>query len=76
MSWQVTRQAPDQVRTDQAGNTTNGVVVYFTTGAGNESSVFIADTIYGNVQATKDAIDAKAQIVDSTAALVSDDYQS
>lgn len=76
MSWQVTRQRPDQIQTDQAGNTITGVVVYFTTGEGRESSVFVADTLYGNVDAVRNAVAAKADLVDQIGNLASDAYQA
>lgn len=69
MSWQVTRQVPDQVRNDIAGNTATGVVVYFTTGLNQASSVFIEDPYYSDVAAVKQAIDAKAAVVDQVAQL-------
>lgn len=69
MSWQVTRQIPDQVRNDMSGNTATGVVVYFTTGLNQASSVFIEDPYYSDVGAVKQAIDAKAALVDQVAQL-------
>lgn len=75
MSWQVTGQMPDQIKTDQAGNTTTGVIVRFQTGLGEQSSVFIDDTSYGNVTAVQAALDAKAAIVDQVRQLQSADYQ-
>lgn len=75
MSWQVTRQRPDQIVTDEAGETRTGVKVYFQTGLGQQSSVFVDDQLYGNVAAVKQTVDAKAAVVDQVAQLVSDDYQ-
>lgn len=69
MSWQVTRQVPDQIKTDVTGSAITGVVVYFTTGQDQASSVFIADDHYSDVATVKQAIDAKATIVDQVAQL-------
>lgn len=74
MSWRVTRQAPDQIRNDPSGATLTGVVVYFTTGLNQASSVFIEDPLYGDPATVKQAIDAKAAVVDQVAQLRSDDY--
>lgn len=69
MSWQVTRQVPDQVRNAIDGTTLTGVVVYFTTGLSQPSSVFIEDQYYSDVATVKQAIDAKAAVVDQVAQL-------
>lgn len=69
MSWQVTRQVPDQVRNAIDGSTVTGVVVYFMTGLNQPSSVFIEDPHYSDVGAVKQAIDAKAAVVDQVAQL-------
>lgn len=74
MSWAVTRQVPDQIRNDVAGNTATGVVVYFTTGLAQQSSVFIEDPLYSDAAGVKQAIDRKAAVVDAVAQLRSDDY--
>ena len=76
MSWEVTNQRPDQIRQDQAGNTTTGVIVSFRTGAGRESSVFIDDSQYSNVDAVRTALDGKAALVDQIGTLKSDDMAS
>lgn len=72
MSWQVTRQVPDQVRTDITGNSVTGVVVYFTTGQQQSASVFIEDAHYSDADAVRQAIDVKATLVDQVAQLRSD----
>lgn len=72
MSWRVTRQLPDQIRNDITGASVTGVVVYFTTGQQQNSSVFIEDDHYSDADAVRQAIDAKATIVDQVAALRSD----
>lgn len=72
MSWQVTRQLPDQIRTDMTGASVTGVVVYFTTGLGQASSVFIEDPHYSDAAVVKQAIDRKAAVVDQVAQLTSD----
>ena len=69
MSWQVTRQVPDQVKNAIDGTTVTGVVVYFTTGLNQASSVFIEDPYYSDVGAVKQAIDARAALVDQVAQL-------
>ena len=69
MSWQVTRQVPDQIRNDVTGATLTGTVVYFTTGRNQQSSVFIEDALYGDPATVKQAIDAKAAVVDQVAQL-------
>lgn len=74
MPWLVTRQAADQIRSDPSGATLTGVVVYFTTTLNQASSVFIEDQLYGDPATVKQAIDAKAAIVDQIAQLRSDDY--
>jgi hypothetical protein len=43
-SWTVTSMVTGQTVNDNAGNTVVGTYVYFTTGEGNQSSVFVADT--------------------------------
>lgn len=74
MSWEVIRQVPDQVRNDVAGTTVTGVVITFTTGLGQTSTVFIEDPLYSDTGAIKQAIDRKAALVDQIARLRSDDY--
>ena len=75
MSWQVTRQVPDQIKNDPSGVTLTGVMVYFTTGLGQPSSVFIEDPLYSDADTVKQAIDRKATLVDRVAQLHSDDYR-
>lgn len=72
MSWRVVRQEADQIRNDITGNTVTGVVVHFVTGNNQASSVFIEDPFYGDPAVVKQAIDAKAAMVDQVARLTSD----
>lgn len=44
--WKVTSQVTDQTQVDDAGNTITGVVVYFTTGDGNQGNVFVPNRIF------------------------------
>lgn len=44
--WKVTSQVTDQTQVDAAGNTITGVVVYFTTGDGNQGNVFVPNRLY------------------------------
>lgn len=65
--WTVTGQQ-ETTKPDTAGNFTQGVTVYFTTGAGVQSSVFVPNLQYtqDNVRA---AIAARAAQVDAVQAL-------
>lgn len=64
--WAVTGQT-ETTRVDDAGQTVRGVVVYFRTGAGQTSSVFVPGNLYPDqVQAM---VAAKAAQVDAVANL-------
>lgn len=68
-TWTVTRQAADQVSIQSNGDPVTGVRIFFTTGAGNEGSVFIADAQYHNTAAVKQAIQAQANQMDAISVL-------
>lgn len=61
--WTVTSQT-EVTKPDPSGNFTTGVQVYFTTALGQQSSVFVPDNIYPNVDQVRQMIAAKAAIVD------------
>jgi hypothetical protein len=42
-SWVVTGQSTDQLKEDSAGRVIVGTYIYFTTGEGNDGSVFLPD---------------------------------
>lgn len=68
-TWSVTRQAADQVNIEPNGDPVTGVRIFFTTGAGNQGSVFITDAAYHNTNAVKAAIQAQANQMDTVSAL-------
>lgn len=67
-NWQVTGQVTDQVKVTDAGQTIEGVQVYFITGEGVRASVFIPDDQY-NEASVKRAIEARARQVDNVSKL-------
>lgn len=71
-SWQVTGQVPDQIETAQDGTTVTGVRVRFTTGLGEQSTVFIDNQLYSDVGAVARAIQRKADLVDQVRQLHSE----
>lgn len=62
--WVVTSQLTDQVIVTAAGQAVTGVQIFFTTGQGNEGSVFIADNHY-NPKVVVPAIHAQAGLIDT-----------
>lgn len=68
-TWTVTRQAADQVSIESNGDPVTGVRIFFSTGLGNEGSVFITDAQYHNTNAVKQAIQAQATQMDAISAL-------
>lgn len=52
-TWKVTSQGAPTTKVDSAGNVTEGITVYFTTGLGTASSVFVPEAVYStdNVRA-------------------------
>lgn len=68
-TWTVTRQAADQVTIQTNGDPVTGTRIFFTTGLGNQGSVFIADAQYHNTAAVKTAIAAQANQMDAITAL-------
>ena len=68
-TWQVTRQAADQVNITTSGDPITGVRVFYQTGQGNTGSVFIPDTQYHNTAAVKEALQAAANQADTIGAL-------
>lgn len=69
-TWMVTAQAGNQIQNTQAGQTVVGVIIYFVTGKGEESSVFVPDNIYSNVKRVHDIIHTQAELVDRIGSLV------
>lgn len=67
-SWQVSRQAADQVDL-QNGDPVTGVRIFFVTGVGNAGSVFIPDAQYHNTAAVKEALQVAANQMDAIGAL-------
>jgi hypothetical protein len=67
-TYTVTQQMPDQYDFSNAGNPTLGTVVYFTTGAGNSGSVFVAAAHY-TVANVRTAVAAKAKLLDEVSAI-------
>lgn len=67
-TWEVYDQLPNQYGPQSAGTPQLGVQVFFITGAGNRSSVWVANDHY-NVTEVKAAIIAMAAIVDGVGAL-------
>lgn len=68
-SWSVTRQAADQVSLTNGNDPVTGVRIFFTTGEGNQGSVFIPDSLYHNVAGVRHAIQAQADQMDAVSAL-------
>lgn len=66
--WRITDQVTDQVQNTRAGATVTGVMVYFTTGEGNEGSVFIANQHY-NAKHVRSAVQAQANLIDEIGGL-------
>lgn len=66
--WRITTQVTDQLETTLAGAVLAGVRVYYITGAGNESSVFIANQHY-NVANVRKAVAASAALLDEVGQL-------
>jgi hypothetical protein len=64
MAYTVIRQVPDTYDFTVPGDPVLGVTIYFTTAAGNQGSVFVAEVKYNphNVAAM---IGAKAKLVDT-----------
>lgn len=62
--WRVTSQLTDQVIVTQAGQAVTGVQIFFTTGDGNEGSVFVAQNHY-NPKTVKPLIHAQAGLIDT-----------
>ena len=67
-SWQVSRQAADQVDIAN-GDPVTGVRVFFVTGLGNAGSVFIPDAQYHNTAAVKEALQVQANQMDAVGTL-------
>lgn len=67
-SWAVTGQVTDQVRVTDAGQTIEGVQVYFTTGEGQTGSVFVPDTQYTEAK-VRQMIEARANRLDAVFAM-------
>lgn len=70
-TWEVTRQAADQVSIETNGDPVTGTRIFFSTGKGNAGSVFIPDATYHNTTAVKEAIQAQATQMDAISALKS-----
>lgn len=66
--WIVTSQLTDQVIVTAAGQAVTGVQIFFTTGNGNQGSVFIADNHY-NPKVVKEALHFQAGLIDTIGAL-------
>jgi len=62
-TWQITGQVHDQVVPTDAGQTLTGSYVYFTTGLGENASVFVEDKVY-SVDVVKAMVRHKARLVD------------
>jgi hypothetical protein len=67
-TWEVTDQLANQYGPASAGTPQLGVEVFFITGLGNRSSVWVANDHY-NVTEVRNAIIAKAVIVDGVGTL-------
>lgn len=67
LTWTVTTQAP-ATRPDRTGRIVPGMDVYFTTGSGASSSVFVPDSMYTPDQ-VKVLIAAKAAAIEGVANL-------
>lgn len=63
-TWQVTGQVHDQVIPTDAGQALTGTYVYFTTGIGEQASVFVEDKVYSK-QEVEARVKAHAERVDN-----------
>ncbi len=70
LTWTVTNQAP-ATRPDRTGRIVPGMDVYFTTGSGASSSVFVPDSMYTPDQ-VKNLIAVKAAAIEGVSNLSSD----
>lgn len=69
-TWSVTSQVSDQVKVTDAGQTVEGVMVYFVTGEGNSGSVFVPDSQY-TASKVRQMIGHRAAVLDEVGALAS-----
>lgn len=67
-TWQVTGQVHDQVIPTDAGQALTGTYVYFTTGLGEQASVFVEDKVYSK-QEVEARVRAHAERVDNVRVL-------
>lgn len=68
--WVITSQVSDQVQVTQAGQPVTGVMVYFATGEGNESSVFVPNASY-NKATVRQMVHTQALLVDEIGRMTS-----
>jgi hypothetical protein len=64
-SWAVTGQVTGQTMVDAANNVVVGSYIYFTTGQGNQCSIFVPDSKVGNESYVKGLIRAEALLRDN-----------
>ena len=67
-TWMVTRQEPDTFDFRNPGSSAIGTIVYFTTGEGNDGSVFIPDNRL-NPKVARELLSHAARLRDEIAAL-------
>lgn len=72
-AWIVTSQQPDQYDFTAPGNPVLGTVIFFSTAAGNNGSLFVPQSVYGNLKHVKSLIAAKVRQVDEVGALAGPD---
>ena len=70
VTWKVTTQSP-ATRPDRTGRVVPGTDVYFTTGSGISSSVFVPQTMY-NPETVKDMINLAATQLEAVQGLSSE----
>lgn len=63
-TYTVTRQEPDSYDFTVPGNPVLGTIVYFTTGEGNQGSVFLPAAQY-TVANVRKQVEAKAKLIDN-----------
>lgn len=66
--WRITAQVTDQIINTQANQTQTGVQVYFSTGVGNQGSVFVPNEQY-NQHTVRNMVEAAAHLIDGIGSL-------